>query len=166
MRLRMRWLIQKLEFRNLFSPASCKVVSFPMVLDLMHECYVISFTDVFHFLIWRRSCFVVHFHISSQKLQGNGIGTLFFTLRTRENNEKLKLSSKNKARFFLLVTFDVDVCSNRKKVNFCVQYFVFWFIQILKLCKSLFYSRFWYKNLVGKCDLTFVNLQKVSPSRF
>ena len=27
-----------------------------------------------------------------------------------------------------------------KKVNFCVQYFVFLFIQILKFCKSLFYS--------------------------
>ena len=57
-------------------------------------------------------------HISIQKLQGNGIGILFFTLRTRENNEKLKLSSTNKTRFFLLVTFDVDVCSNQKKSKF------------------------------------------------
>ena len=134
-----------------FSPASGKVASFPPVLDLMHECYVISFPAIFQFFIWRHSCFVVHFHITSQKLQGNGIGILFFTLRTRENNEKLKLSSTNKTRFFLLVTFDVDVCSNQKKVNFCVQYFVFWFIQILKVCISLFYSCVRYKKLVGIC---------------
>ena len=34
-----------------FSQAFCKVASFPLVLDLMHECCVISFPDVFHFLI-------------------------------------------------------------------------------------------------------------------
>ena len=33
------------------SQASCKVASFPLVLDLMYECYVISFPDVFHVLI-------------------------------------------------------------------------------------------------------------------
>ena len=48
---------------------------------------------------------------------------LFFTLRTRENNEILKLSSTNTTHVYsLLVTFDVYVCSNEKKVNFCVQY--------------------------------------------
>ena len=34
-----------------FSQASCKVASFPLVLDLLLECYVMSFSDVFHFSI-------------------------------------------------------------------------------------------------------------------
>ena len=34
-----------------FSPASCKVASFPLVLDLMYECSVILFPDVFQFFI-------------------------------------------------------------------------------------------------------------------
>ena len=117
MRLRMREIIQKLEFRNLFLPASCKVASFPLVLDLMHVYYVILFPDVFQFFIWRHSGFVVHFHISSQQLQGKGISVLFFTLRKRENNEKLKLSSTNKTRFFFVSNFWCGVCSsNQKKV--------------------------------------------------
>ena len=139
--------LETLNPETFFLPASCKVTSFPLVLHLMHECYGISYTDVFYFLIWRWSCFVVHFHISSHKLQGNGIVILFFTLRTRKNQENLKLPSTKKTHVYsLLVTFDVHVCSNRKKVDFCVQYFKFWFIQILKFCKSLFYIRFWYKN--------------------
>ena len=106
MRLRTRRLIQKLEFRNLFLPASCKAASFPLVLDLMRECYVISFPYFFfHFLIWKRSCFVVRFHISSQKHQGNEISILFFTLRTRENSEKLKLLSTTKTRFFFVSNY-------------------------------------------------------------
>ena len=76
-----------------------------LILDLMQECYVILFPDVFQFFIWRHSCFVVHFHITSQKRQGNEIGILLFTLRTRENNEKLKLSSTNKTRFFFVSNF-------------------------------------------------------------
>ena len=79
---------ETLNSETFFSSAPCKVASFPLVLDLMHECYVTTFPDVFHWIV-----------------------ILFFTLRTRENNEKLKL--------------DVLICSNRKKVNFCVQYFVF-----------------------------------------
>ena len=43
-----------------FSSASCKVIKFPLVLDLMHGCYVISFPDVLHFSIWRSYCFVAH----------------------------------------------------------------------------------------------------------
>ena len=118
MRLRMKWLIWKyLNSETFLLQASCKVASFPLVLDLMHEYYVISFPDAFPFLIWRSFCFVAHFHIStSQNLPGNGIGILFFTLRTHENNGKLKLSSKNKTHIYsLLVTFDVHVCSNWKK---------------------------------------------------
>ena len=50
----------------------------------------------------------VHPKINSQKLRGNGIGVPFLTPRTRENNEKLKLSFTNKAQVYsLLVTFDV-----------------------------------------------------------
>ena len=75
----------------------------------MHKCYVISFPDVFQFLICRSTCFVAYFHIlTSQKLRGNGIGILFLTLVTCENNDKLKLSFTNKTIFCpLLVTFDV-----------------------------------------------------------
>ena len=42
---------ETLNLETLFSQASCKVASSPLVLDLMQECYVISFPDVFHFLI-------------------------------------------------------------------------------------------------------------------
>ena len=46
--------------------------------------------------------------INSQKLRGNGIAIPFLTSRTRQNNEKLKLSPANKTHFYsLLVTFDV-----------------------------------------------------------
>ena len=88
-----------------FSPASCKVASFPLVLDLMYECYVISFPDVFQFFYMKTFLFCCALHISSQKHQGNGIGILFFTLRTRENNVKLKLRSTNKVRFFFVSNF-------------------------------------------------------------
>ena len=47
-------------------------------------------------------------HINSQKHRGSGIGIPFLTLKTRQNNEKLKLSSTNKTHVYsLLVTFDV-----------------------------------------------------------
>ena len=100
---------ETLNSENFFSQASCKVASFPLVLDLMHKCYVILFPDVFYFLICRSTCFVAYFHIlTSQKLRENGIGILFLTLRMRENNDKLKLSSTNKTLFYsLLITFDV-----------------------------------------------------------
>ena len=147
----MRWLIQKLEFRNL-SPASCKGASFPLVLDLMHEYYVISFPYVFHFLIWKRPCFVVHFHIFSQKLQGNGIGILFFTLRTRENNEKLKLSSTNKTRFFFVSNFWWGCMQQPKKSKFLCAIFRILIHSDPKTLQISFYSRFKCKNLVGKCD--------------
>ena len=42
---------ETLNSETFFSQASCKVASFPLVLDLMYECYVISFPDTFHFLI-------------------------------------------------------------------------------------------------------------------
>ena len=139
----------------------------------MHECYVISFPDAFHgFLTWRSSYFVMHFHISySQKLRGNRIGILFFTLRTRENNEKLKLLSTDKTYVYsLLVTFYVHVCINQKKGNFCVQYFVFWFIQILKFCKSLSYSPFrqkktWSANVI-RLSATYKKFRWVISKRF
>ena len=102
----------------------------------------------------------------AKNLKGKGLAYCFLSLERVKITRNWNFHLKTKHVFSLLVTFDVDACSNRKKVNFCVQYFVFWFIQILKLCKSLFYSRFWYKNSVGKCDLTFPNLQKVSPGRF
>ena len=135
----------------------------------MHECYVISFPDAFHgFLTWRSSYFVMHFHISyRQKLRGNRIGILFFTLRTRENNEKLKLLSTDKTYVYsLLVTFYVHVCINQKKGNFCVQYFVFWFIQILKFCKSLSYSPFRQKKLGRQMWLDFRQLTKSFAESF
>ena len=98
-----------LNSETFFSQASCKVASFPLVLDLMHKCCVISFSDVFHFLICRNTCFVAYSHIlASQNLRENGIGILFLTLSTRENNEKFKLSSTTKTHVYsLLVTFDV-----------------------------------------------------------
>ena len=88
---------ETLDSETFFSQAFCKFGSFPLVLDLMHECNVISFPDVFHFLIWASSCFVAHFHIStSQKLWGNEIEN-----NERENNKKLKLSSTNKTHVIL-----------------------------------------------------------------
>ena len=42
---------ETLNSETFFHQASFKVASFPLVLDLMHECYVISFPDFFHFLI-------------------------------------------------------------------------------------------------------------------
>ena len=42
---------ETLNSETFFSPALCKVASFPLVLNLMHKCYVVSFPDVFHFLI-------------------------------------------------------------------------------------------------------------------
>ena len=100
---------ETLNSQTFLAQAFCKVAIFPLVLDLMHECYVISFPDVFHFLIWRSTCFFEYFGIlTSQKLQGNEIGIQFLTLRTGENNEKLKLLSTIKTHFYsLLVTFDV-----------------------------------------------------------
>ena len=97
---------ETLNSETFFSQAYCKVASFPLLLDLIHKCYVISFSDVFHFLTCRSTCFVAYFHIlTRQNLQGNGIGILFLTLRTRENNEKLKLSFTNKTRLFFISNF-------------------------------------------------------------
>ena len=42
---------ETLNLQTFFSQAFCKVASFPLALDLMHECCVISFPDVFHSLI-------------------------------------------------------------------------------------------------------------------
>ena len=100
---------ETLNSQNSFSQASCKIASFPLILDLIHECYVILFPDNFHFLIWKSTYFVTYFYIStSKKLRGNEIGILFLTLKTRENNEKLKLLSTNKTHVYsLLVIFDV-----------------------------------------------------------
>ena len=98
---------ETLNLEIFFSQASCKVANFTLALDLMHECYVISFPHLFYFLIWRQTSFVVYFNIStSQKLRGNEIGILFLTFRRRENNEELKLSFTNKTHVCsLLVTF-------------------------------------------------------------
>ena len=93
-----------------FSQAFYKVASFTLVLDLMHECYIILFPDIFHFLICRSTYFVYYFHLStSKKLNGNEIGIPSLTLRTREKkNEKVKRSPTNKTHLhFLLVIFDV-----------------------------------------------------------
>ena len=163
MRLRMRWLIQKLEFRNLFSPASCKVASFPMVLDLMHECYVISFTDVFHFLIWRRSCFVVHFHISSQKLQGKGLAYCFLPLEPVKITRNWNFYPKTKHVFSLLVTFDGDIWSNRKKTFLvCAIFRILIHSDPKTLQISFFIAVFGIK--LGR--QMWLNLQKVSLSHF
>ena len=42
---------ETLNLETFFSQATCKVASFSLILDLMHECYVISFPNVFYFLI-------------------------------------------------------------------------------------------------------------------
>ena len=42
---------ETLNSETFFSETFCKVASFPLVLDLMHECYVTLLPDVFHFLI-------------------------------------------------------------------------------------------------------------------
>ena len=42
---------ETLSSETFFSQASCKYASFFLVLDLMHEYYVISFPNVVHFLI-------------------------------------------------------------------------------------------------------------------
>ena len=97
----------------------------------------------------------------AKNLKGTGLAYCFLSLERVKITRNWNFHLKTKHVFSLLVTFDVDACSNRKKVNFRVQYFVFWFIQILKLCKSLFYSRFWYKNSVGKCDLTYKKFRRV-----
>ena len=92
---------ETLNLQTFFSQAFCKVASFPLALDLMHECCVISFPDVFHSLIWRSNCIVAYLHIStSQKLRGNKIGIQSLTLRTSENNGKLKLLFVNKTHFY------------------------------------------------------------------
>ena len=107
-----------LNSETFFSQASCSVASFPLLLDLMRGCYVISFQDVFHFLIWRSTCFFAYFHIStSQKLRGNEIGILFLNIRRHEKNEKLQLSSTNKTHFGNF-WYSMIVCSNRKKSIF------------------------------------------------
>ena len=41
---------EPLNSETFFSQATCKVASFPLVLDLMQQCYIVSFPDVFHFL--------------------------------------------------------------------------------------------------------------------
>ena len=43
---------ETLNSQTFFSQAFSKVASFTLVLDLMHECYVILFPDIFNFLIW------------------------------------------------------------------------------------------------------------------
>ena len=42
---------ETLNSETFISQASCNVASFPLILDLMHECYVILFSDIFQFLI-------------------------------------------------------------------------------------------------------------------
>ena len=128
---------ETLNSQTFFSQAFCKITGFPLVLDLIHECYVISFPEVYDFLIWRSTCFAAYFHIStSQKLRCNDIGIQFLTFKTRENNEKLKLLSTNKTHFYsLLVTFDVlrPYIVTEKKLIF----------RLVTLYR---------KNLDGKCD--------------
>ena len=40
---------ETLNLEIFFSQATCKVASFSLILDLIHECYVISFPNVFYF---------------------------------------------------------------------------------------------------------------------
>ena len=54
-----------LNSETFFSQAFLKFSSFLLVLGLMHELYVTLFLEVFHFLIWRGTCFVAYFHISA-----------------------------------------------------------------------------------------------------
>ena len=93
---------ETLNSETFFSETFCKVASFPLVLDLMHECYVISVPYVFHFLLWRSNCFVTYFHIStSQKLWGNKIGILFLSLRTCEKTRNWNFHPLTKHTFIL-----------------------------------------------------------------
>ena len=71
---------ETLNSETFFSQGFCKVPSFPLVLDLIHKCYVISFPDVFHFLI-RSSCFAMYFHISTTVFSLlNALGVYIFFL--------------------------------------------------------------------------------------
>ena len=61
-----------------FSPTSCKVASFPLVLDLMYECSVISFPDVFQILdndILVFSCTSTYL---AKNFKGTGLATVFY----------------------------------------------------------------------------------------
>ena len=70
-----------LNSETFFSQAFRKFSSFLLVLDLMHELCVISFLLVFHFLIWRGTCFVAYFHIStSRKPLGTILANCFYHL--------------------------------------------------------------------------------------
>ena len=82
----------------------------------MRDCYVISFTDVFHFLIWRSTYFVACFHISTiQKLRKTNIGILFLTLKKRENNEKMHIDKESTRSFFIYNFWcAMNVCSYQK----------------------------------------------------
>ena len=114
-----------LNSETLLLQAFRKFASFLLVLDLMYELYVTSFLEIFHFLIWRGTCFDAYFHNFSD------VSKLFLALRRHENNEKLKLSSTIKTRAHsLLVTFDVLRLHvvTAKKINLGMQCFVFWFI--------------------------------------
>ena len=42
---------EPLNSETFFSQATCEVASFPLVLDLMQQCYIVSFPDVIHFFI-------------------------------------------------------------------------------------------------------------------
>ena len=130
---------ETLNSQTFFSQAFCKVASFPLVLDLMHECYVISLPDVFHFLIWRNTCFAAYFHIlTSQKPRGNETGIQFLTLRTRENNEKLKHLPTNKTLFISNFWCAKTLCSNRKNLIWGWQSFSVktWTANVIKLSSS------------------------------
>ena len=99
-----------LNSETLLLQAFRKFTSFLLVLDLMYELYVTSFLEIFHFLIWRGTCFDAYFHNFSD------VSKLFLALRRHENNEKLKLSStiKTRCNFWCVKT----ACSNCKKNQF------------------------------------------------
>ena len=94
---------ETLNLETFFSQATCKVASFSLILDLMHECYVISFPNVFYFLIWRSSCFVAYFHISTsqKKIEGTGLAYCFLPLERVKITRNWNFHPQTKQTFIL-----------------------------------------------------------------
>ena len=112
----------------------------------MHECYVISLPDFFHFLIQE---VLVLSRTSTYELAENlcelDWHTVFFTVRRRENNQKLKLLSVTKTRVHsLLVTFNVLRLYAVTELNqlMCAIFRILTH-SILKFCTSLSNHPYW-----------------------
>ena len=57
-----------------FSPASCKVASFPLILNLMYQCSVISFLYEEIVVLWCTSTYL------AKNFKGTGLATVFYPI--------------------------------------------------------------------------------------